>query len=261
VALVHVDAYAFSDTFKLRELVPLFTRHGAIDPKIKDRLVAPMGDGAWALAYDFGSIVFVGVPAAQQVPLVTAIASLLKDEPRPPLTEHFLVETGAPLQVQFDRVIVPELGLEIVDIVALIIAQSVAMDYYALDVDKIDEETERIAKQLHSEGRIPGRVKKLVQFIGECMETRNEIISTLALFDKPDVTWEKESLDKLWNDLYRMLELDDRYKALEAKLRMYQDNLTVLVDLTRQRTTMTLEIVVVVLILLEIVVMVWQIVK
>ena len=42
-----------------------------------------------------------------------------------------------------------------------------------------------------------------------------------------------------------MLELDDRYRALEAKLRMFQDNLVVLVDLARQRQTCVLEFAVV----------------
>ena len=59
-------------------------------------------------------------------------------------------------------------------------------------------------------------------------------------------------------ELYRMLELDDRYRSLEAKLRMFQDNLTVLVDLTRQRTTMTLEVIVAILILFEMLIMIWQ---
>jgi methylenetetrahydrofolate dehydrogenase (NADP+)/methenyltetrahydrofolate cyclohydrolase len=39
----------------------------------------------------------------------------------------------------------------------------------------------------------------------------------------------------LWNGLRKMLELDDRYRALDAKLRMFQDNLVLLVDLARQR--------------------------
>ena len=38
-----------------------------------------------------------------------------------------------------------------------------------------------------------------------------------------------------------MLELDDRYRALDAKLRMFQDNLVLLVDLARSRSTLFLE--------------------
>jgi uncharacterized Rmd1/YagE family protein len=277
-----VHAYGFSATFKLRELVPLFSS----DPsqvRLKERLIAILGEGRWVLAYDFGAVVFVGVDEAEQKRIIEQLSKRLTGEPHPPLTEQFLIDVqpgavgeasgasrdasleavprGTPggIEVRFDRVIVPELTTEVIDIVALIVAQSVAMDYYARDVDQIEVETDRIAEYLRSAGRIPGRVKQLIQFIGLCIATRNDVISTLALFDKPDATWENEHLDRLWEGLYRMLELDDRYKALEAKLRMFQDNLVVLVDLARQRHTLQLEMIVILLILGEGLLMLWQI--
>ena len=56
-----------------------------------------------------------------------------------------------------------------------------------------------------------------------------------------------------------MLELDDRYRALDAKLRMFQDNLVVLVDLARRARRFVLEFAVAVLIVVEMAIMVWQI--
>jgi uncharacterized Rmd1/YagE family protein len=261
VPLAQVHAYAFAATFKLRELIPLFTIDGR-EPKVKERLLASFGSNCYALAYDFGSVVFVNCPAAEQARIVDELKRRLPPEPHPPLTESFLIETGgatAP-EVRFDRVVVPELTEGVVDIVALIVAQSAAMDYYAQDVELIEVRMDRITERLQTSGRV-GAVKPLTKFIGSCIAVRNDILSTLALFDKPDATWENESLDRLWEGLYRMLELDDRYKALEAKLHMFQDNLEVLVDLTRQRQTIRLEVVVVLLILLETLVMVWQIVR
>jgi uncharacterized Rmd1/YagE family protein len=57
----------------------------------------------------------------------------------------------------------------------------------------------------------------------------------------------------------KMLEVEDRYRALDAKLRMFQDNLVLLVDLARQRHTFLLEMAVVFLILAEMLIMVWQV--
>jgi uncharacterized Rmd1/YagE family protein len=56
-----------------------------------------------------------------------------------------------------------------------------------------------------------------------------------------------------------MLELDDRYRALDAKLRMFQDNLVLLVELARSRSTLVLEFAVAILIAGEMAIMVWQI--
>jgi len=263
--LIPIVAYSFASTLKLKELVPLF---GAGEARVeKDRLLATLGGGEaggearYIIAYDFGALVFVGVDAAEREKRVAAVGARLTGEPHPPLTESFALEIAPdkPMEVRFDRVLLPALDLGAVEIVAEVLAQSVAMDYYADDVAEIEAETDRIADELRKVGRIPGRVPNTLQFIGLCIATRNDVISTLALFDKPDATWENEQLDRLWNGLRKMLELDDRYRALDAKLRMFQDNLVLLVDLARQRQTFVLEFAVAILIAMEMAVMVWQI--
>lgn len=259
--LISVNAYAFAATFKLRDLAPIFKVPGEPEPGTKERVIAGLGERRWALVFDFGAVVFVGVPPAEQARLIEQVNKLLTDEPHAPLTESFLIEVEpgrTTPEVRFDRVVVGKLDAGVVDIVALVLAQSVAMDYYAQDVAEIEIDTDRIADHLRMRAQVPGGVRKMMAFIGLCMKTRNDVISTLALFDKPDATWESEQLDRLWEGLYRMLELDDRYRTLEAKLRMFQDNMTLLVDLTRARQNILLEATIVVLIVLEIGMMLWQ---
>ena len=111
---------------------------------------------------------------------------------------------------------------------------------------------------MRTAGRLPGRVGDLVRFIGTCMETKNDIIATLALFDKPDATWDDAELDRLYNALRAELEIDDRFRALESKLRMIQENLVLLVDLSQHRSTWRLEMTVVVLIMFEVLISLWQ---
>ncbi len=251
-----VQAYGYAGTFRLRELASCFE-----DAEVrveKDRLLASYAGGAHALAYDFGSVVFIGVPSATQDQVRQRLAATLTNEPHAPLTEEFLLEIGAAQSVQFDRIVVPVRTLEVEEIIAEVLAQSVAIDYYAKDVAEIENATDRIAGALRSSGRL-GSVRSMTRFVGLCIATRNDIISTLALFDKPDATWDNEQLDRLWTGVRRVLEVDDRYRALEAKLALFQDNLVVLVDLARQRNMMALEVTVALLILLEIVVTVWQV--
>jgi uncharacterized Rmd1/YagE family protein len=255
--LIPVQAYSFASTLKLKELLPIFGSEARVE---KDRLLAPLGPDRWGLVYDFGSLVFVGVDQSECQRLVDAVAKRLTGEPHPPLTETFSIEIAPerPMEVRFDRVVLPALELGAIEIVAEVLAQSVAMDYYADDVAEIEAETDRIANELRNAGK-PTRVRPTIQFIGLCIATRNDVLSTLALFDKPDATWENEQLDRLWNGLRKMLELDDRYRALDVKLRMFQDNLVLLVDLARQRHTFALEMAVAVLIALEIAIMIWQV--
>jgi required for meiotic nuclear division protein 1 len=254
-----VHVYGFAGTFKLKEIARAFPPDAQVAVE-KDELRATFGGDAFARAYDFGALVFVGCDAASEAPVVEAVRNLSNDKAAP-LTESFAIQLrpGASLEVRFDRVIVPELSPALIDIVALVLAQSVAMDYYAQDVAEIEAATDRIADELRSRGRIRRGVRDLTKFIGLCIATRSDVVSTLALFDKPDATWESEELDRLWNGMYKMLEMDGRYRALEAKLRLFQENLVLLVDLARGRHTLALEALVAVLILLEMLVMVWQV--
>lgn len=258
---VPVHAYAFATTFRLKELVGILP-----DTEVeldKDCLVIRVpGEAAPRLAvlFDFGALVTIGLPSGERERLIRALNARLAPEPHPPLTEDFLLELrpGGRLEVQFDRVILPEATLPALKVISLILAQSVAMDYYEEDVQEILSRSEAITRSLQAEGRLPGRVGDLVKFIGSCIATKNGVIATLALFDKPDAAWEVQSLDRLYNSLRLELELDDRFRALEAKLRMIQENLVLLVDLSQHRSTWRLEVTVVLLILFEVLLTLWQ---
>jgi len=261
-APVPAHAYAFATTFRLKELIGILP---SVEVELdKDCLVLRIpGEAAspqLAILFDFGALVTIGLPSAERERLIRAIHGRLAPEPHPPLTEDFLLEVrpGARLEVQFDRVILPEVTLPALKVISLLLAQSVAMDYYEEDVQEILSRSEVITRSLQVAGRLPGRVGDLVKFIGTCIATKNGVIATLALFDKPDAAWEVQSLDRLYSSLRLELELDDRFRALEAKLRMIQENLVLLVDLSQHRSTWRLEVTVVLLILFEVLLTLWQ---
>jgi uncharacterized Rmd1/YagE family protein len=257
---IAVRAYAFATTFKLRELGPLF--EGAESRLALDEMFAEWPDGGGAaVVFDFGAVVFFGVEPGRRDRVVEKLLSRHPAEPHPPLTEDYSLEVrpGAPAEALFDRVVVPALSSKVMGIVALLLAQSVAMDYYEEDVAEVLTHVDTLTRELARAGRLRGRVQDLLRFIGGCIQTKDGIIETLALFDKPDETWEDEALDRLYMRLREQLEIGDRFRALEYKLRMIQDDLVLLVDLSRQRHTLFLETGVLVLIVIEVLVMFWQV--
>jgi uncharacterized Rmd1/YagE family protein len=257
---LHVYAYAYAATFRLRDLAPVFPN--ATVEHDKDCLVArfPSEKTRIAVLFDFGSVVLIGLSREERERLISAIGARIAPEPHPPLTEDFLVEVrpGAEIEVQFDRVILSEASVSALKVISLVLAQSAAMDYYDEDVQEIQQRTHVITRALQAEGRVPGRLDKLVQFIGSCIETKNGMIATLALFDKPDATWDNQQIDRIYSGLRVELEIDDRFRALEAKLRMIQENLVLLADLYHSRSTWRLELTVVLLILFEILLNLWN---
>ena len=258
---VVVRAYAFAATFRLRELIPCFP--GAEVELVVDELHVRYPDGTLALVYDFGALVVFGGEGRREE--IAQAVGQRDGGASKPFTEDFLVvvDPEAPPggEVRFDRVVVRELSPGVQVVVALLVAQSAAMDYYGDDVASVLDRTGAITRDLQIHGRFRGRIKEITRFIGTCIQTRNAVIETLALFDKPDITWEVEHLDKLYVRLREVLEIEDRFRNLEYRLRMIQDNLVLLVDLSRQRQTIYLEVVVVLLILFEALIMLWQILR
>jgi uncharacterized Rmd1/YagE family protein len=137
-------------------------------------------------------------------------------------------------------------------VVALIVAQSAAMEYYECIVDQLFSRTGSLVEQLERRDSVPFRTRPLNRFIGEAILARNEVLSVLHLLDKPDATWEDAVMDRIYNDLRAEFDLADRYAAMESKLCSIQEALELVLDVAPDHRLLLLEVPVV-LILAELV--------
>ena len=161
------------------------------------------------------------------------------------------VVPGATPAVKFDRVVVAELDARVAEIIALVVAQSVAMDYYEGDVDTMIAELQKRSRILAERGALVGRARQLMRFIGHGMTMRSQVIHTLSLLVSPGATWDSEPLDRLYRDLRVAFEIEERYLALDHEIRIVQDNLALMVDMVRQRRYTFLEVTVAVFVVAE----------
>jgi uncharacterized Rmd1/YagE family protein len=251
--LLQALAYGFATTFKVRDLARCFS--GATLRQAKSEIVADYGNDRVAVGFDFGAVVFINVPAEERTRVLGTIqAKVATDEPHPPLEEDFLIEVqpGATPSVRFERVVVPALDSAVIDVVTLILAQSVSIDYYDEDLAQILAALALRTDKMAKTGRLWGSPKDLTKFVGATISTKNQIIAALSVLDKPAATWESESLDRLYKDLREMLEIDERFRALEYKMRTVQDTLELFLDLGNTRRSQVLELVVIALIFIEV---------
>lgn len=214
-------------------------------------------DGALAYAYDFGALVFINVEQPVIAQILAAFTKMLPREPHPPLHEDFLVEVkqGAKIEITlaFDRVVVPELARTTLEVIAMVLAQSVAIDYYDEDAQAILDRIAVIAAEVGKTGRPRGGRRDMVRFAGSTMAFQTEIIGAILLLDKPDLTWEDEYADRLHDKLRYHFEIPERYRALETKLSTIRDTLQALLELSSERRMLFLEVAVVLLIVIEVV--------
>lgn len=256
-AVLVTEAYSFASRFLLRDLRVLFPA-GPTQRLSKSELRVEWAPDSVAYAYDFGALVFINVPENERAAVLAAFVKALPREPHPPLRESFLIEVreGEPIgvEMEFDRVIVPVMDSSTLSVIATVLAQSVSIDYYDEDAQAILDRIGAIAAEVAALGRPRGRRRDLVRFVGAAMASQVEIISAIALLDKPQITWESELADRLHDKLRRALEIGERHAALDAKLLTIREVLSALLQLGSERRMLWLEVAVVVLIALEIVV-------
>ena len=98
-----------------------------------------------------------------------------------------------------------------------------------------------------------GRVKRLKKFIGKTLNLKNRISENLYIFDSPDVTWEDEQLATLDYHLKQTFDLKNRYFAIEKRITIIKENLELFKGIWDHRESSTLEWIIIILIVIEVI--------
>ncbi|GAC1351920.1 MAG: hypothetical protein NVS3B20_05190 [Polyangiales bacterium] len=257
--VVTVHALGIAATLRPKEVVAVVAAPGDPVKLTKTHALVRRGD-ACIVIYDFGAVVFFDVDQHDRERVLARILEKVGPEPHPPLLDDYLVEVreGANPEVTFDRAVVPDLETPVVELLSLVLAQSVAMDYYDEDIVELFRRVDRMAATLAVKGSLSGRARELNRFVGNILVTRNQILTTVSLLDAPSITWEREVYDRLYRALRTTFEIEDRYRTVEHKLRIIQDNLDIIVDLVQHRRAAFLEVTVVVLIAFELALAIYE---
>ena len=245
-------AVAFVENLVLKELAGAYP--GARVTPHELRFCPPSGGSMFA--YPFGAVVFVDVPAADRDGLLKILHASHPGLTTETVREDFLSreQPGTDPGVSDGVLVLDRLTPARIEVVALVVAQSAAMEYYERIVEQLFVRTRELVDRMQSEGRVSLRTRRLHRFIGEAIGTRTEVLSVLHLLDKPDATWEDPAMDRIYGDLRDEFDLKDRYEALESKLTSIQEALELVLGVARDRRLVLLELAVVLLILFELLV-------
>ncbi len=245
-------AAAFVENFPLKELAAAYP-----DAKRSPReLWFQPATGGVVFFYPFGAVVFLDVAPDVRTAELQRLGGV-----RPGLTQSQVLNEELTVRESPDArtdmsegvLVVDSLSFERASVVAHVVAQSAAMDYYERIVEQMFVDVDRFCTELEKAGTMPMRTRHLMKFIGATVGTRAEVLSILHLLDMPDAAWDDPGAERIYQKLRAEFDLVDRYQALELKLHSVQDALEVITDVARDRRLFLLEATVVLLILLEIV--------
>lgn len=264
-----IKAHHIVEKLKLKDLRERFSQ-----PPVEFsnyEMIIRYSSDSFLFVYNYGSVVFFNVPEELQEKELSAIQDLRVGE-QGGATDVFMIEVqeassstagslAAPLpttvsgaKVYFDRVTVNHLSDATIKIVCMLLAESTALEYYENLIENLLHKTNKFSKTLRRQGKMLESTQDLIKFIGLCLDTKQEIISNLYIVDSPDETWENVELDKMHQDLKVMMEIDVRYRGLEYKIKIIQESVDVIVDLSKSKRETFLELTIILLIAFEIII-------
>jgi uncharacterized Rmd1/YagE family protein len=147
----------------------------------------------------------------------------------------------------------PEISIETLRLIMLNVSQSVALDYYYKISSKILEDTNRHTLYLEEKGSLDISGKNLKKYIGKVLNIKNKISENLYIFDSHDIIWGDDKLNKLDQELKKTFDLKDRYRSLQKQVSIIKENLELFKDIMFHRHSSTLEWIIIVLILVEVI--------
>lgn len=221
----------------------------------RDELFVKIGDEQFAYVFQFGVVSFFNMTEREIQNFNNNIWEHFQGEKiEDDLYDSIDVEIIPEVQkVTFDTVVLPSFDEEMIRLVLLHTAQSVALDRYTFLAENLLEETTMHTRLLESRGKLGISGKRLKRFIGRTLLIKNRISENLYIFDAPEVAWDDERLTRLDNDLKRTFDLKSRYRSISDNVEIVKENLDLFIDIWHHKESSFLEWIIIILILVEVV--------
>lgn len=144
------------------------------------------------------------------------------------------------------------LSTDIIKIIGFTLAQSLALERIEKEVEDALERTRAILETFAKKSFFM-RLKPTIRELVQVMQARFEALSDIMILEKPELTWEDPLLDQLYEELRKIYEIDDRFRAIDTMLENILETGQIVSDLASTSREMILEILILLLIAFELI--------
>jgi uncharacterized Rmd1/YagE family protein len=217
--------------------------------------IIPQPQNKFIYVFHFGSIAFINLTIHEAKDIINYLKKIdknLKTDTSFGYIEDFrlLVNEEAEFELRYDSIIINKLNQYHMDIIATILAKSVALKKIEHDTDILLDEIENIIEYL-DKGHLNLSDEQLAKLSAKVLRFKYNTISYIMLLEKPDIAWKIEEAFDFFNNLSELFEIKDRYEKIRNKTEVLLDITEVFSGLTHAKRGTRLEWMVIILILIE----------
>lgn len=204
--------------------------------------------------FPYGSMVFFDMKHHEITDFINYIAGIdpsLKNA-RYDYREDYVLGISDETDIKNDMLAVREILPYHIEILATVLAKSVALERIETDLEDLLDNAEGIIDLLH-QGKFNASDKKIGKISAKILRFKYNSISSVMILDKPDITWDNEAAETLYNKLSHLFDLDERYARLQNKTDTLMDILEVFTTLHQDKKATVLEWMIIILIVIEVI--------
>jgi uncharacterized Rmd1/YagE family protein len=218
-------------------------------------LVIKAGEHGCSVLFRYGAIVFFGLDPVEEASFLSYLKPWVVEPFSVPETEEAILkrvsDRNEPLAD--DGIIwLPDFTVERLQIVADVLAKTVVLAQYEVGTGKIFDQLEPFAEGLQRTTKNERWGKELLRQLGRTLSIQHKIVGRVEIIDKPELLWDAPELERLYLRLEREYDIRERHLALERKLDLISRTAETVLDLLQHNTGLRVEWYVVILIVVEI---------
>jgi uncharacterized Rmd1/YagE family protein len=146
-------------------------------------------DTGYYFILNYGVIVFCNTDDGYEKELIGSLTPYLKNKSSN-YTDDFkaVVTKNESLKIDFETISIDRFDHQVNKMIMLHLAQSVAMDYYNTQSQRILVQVKGYTESLKLKGKVIQKPKEALRLLGEALSVKNLIAENLYILDSPDIT-------------------------------------------------------------------------
>lgn len=218
-------------------------------------LLVRAGSRGCAALFRYGAVVLFELQPLEEVSFLAQLAPLINGAIALPEGEdaELTITAGGDERMDLSGAItLTDTSVERLQLVAEVLAKSVVLGYYERQVAQVFDAIEPLAVGLRQAGRVGSQARELLRQIGDVLMVEHKMVGRVEVAEKPDLLWDHPALERVYARLVDEYELSERHRALEHKLELISRTAETVLDLLQHRRSLRVEWYIVILILVEI---------
>ncbi len=220
-----------------------------------------LGERGVAVLYRYGAIVLFGLAREAERAVLAGLAAHVQGalpEPSGDSGELRVAGEGEDRIEAGGVVALRELDLGRIQIVAEALARSALLAHYEARLAHALERIEPLVDSLRTRGRVQLGSRRLLAELGDVLATEMRMLGRAEVSEKPELTWDRHELDRLYVRLADEYELQGRDRAVGRKLELLARTASTLLGVVQNRRSLAVEWYIVILIVVEMALALWR---